>query len=146
MQEVWKIYPENKNYSVSNLGKVKNNTTGRELKIMNNGKGYCIVSIQGHPYKLHRVVGKCFIPNTNNKPQINHLDGNKQNNNVSNLEWVTNSENQKHAHSLGLMKYDYFTDNEITEIKKLSDEFFANLTSKFNKKITPLTLYKLSKK
>jgi len=146
MKEVWKVYPENKNYSVSNLGKVKNITTGRELKIMNNGKGYCIVSIQGHPNKLHRVVAKCFIPNPNNKPQVNHLDGNKSNNKVENLEWVTNAENQLHAHSLGLMKYDYFNDIEIIELKKLSDEFFNYLCTKFNKKITPLTLYNLSKK
>jgi hypothetical protein len=91
---------------------------------MNSEKGYGVVSIQGHPNKLHRVVAKCFIPNPNNKPQINHLDGNKLNNNIQNLEWVTNSENQKHAYSIGLRKYKVFNNTEIIEIKKLSDKFF----------------------
>lgn len=49
-------------------------------------------------YEVHRLVGEAFLPNTLNKPQINHKDCNGLNNNVSNLEWVTNSENAKYAY------------------------------------------------
>jgi hypothetical protein len=53
-------------------------------------------------FKNHRIVAECFIENSKNKPQINHIDGNKQNNHFSNLEWVNNSENMKHAYRIGL--------------------------------------------
>ena len=60
------------------------------------GKKYNRVSIKGKQYYIHRLVGIHFIDNPNNKPQINHIDNNSQNNIVSNLEWATNSENQVH--------------------------------------------------
>ena len=79
---------------------------GKELKgeICKNGYKRVHVSKNGKSKRLlvHRIVATAFIPNPDNLPEVNHKDGNKQNNNVSNLEWVTASENQKHAYKTGL--------------------------------------------
>ena len=58
---------------------------------------------------VHRLVAKTFIINPNNLPQVNHIDGNKLNNAISNLEWCDNSYNQKHAYKLGLQKKQFGT-------------------------------------
>lgn len=69
---------------------------GKKLKPFKTNKGYLKVTIRNKNLSVHRLVAMAFIDNPLNKPQINHIDGNKENNEVSNLEWVTNSENHKH--------------------------------------------------
>ena len=69
---------------------------------------------------VHRLVAQAFIPNPNGLAEVNHKDGNKSNNSVENLEWVTSSENKKHAYNIGL--------NAPPKPKKGSSNFWAKLT------------------
>lgn len=74
--------------------------------------------ITGYKYfLLHRHVAEMFVPNPDNKPIVNHIDGNKGNANYSNLEWVTHQENCLHAHRLGLNKRK-LTEKDVKEIRK----------------------------
>lgn len=67
------------------------------LAATDRGNGYLTVFIDGKTRYLHRIVAKAFIPNPENKEQVNHIDGNKSNDCVENLEWVSHFENIKHA-------------------------------------------------
>ena len=84
-------------YEITRNGKVINKHTGHTLAPQPNGKGYLRVSIGKKLMFIHRLVAEKYIPNPENKPQVNHKDGNKLNNCVDNLEWVTNQENRNHA-------------------------------------------------
>ena len=84
-------------YIVTEKGDVINKRSGRKIKPQPNGKGYLRVSIAGKLQFVHRLVAEKYVPNPEGKPQVNHKDGNKLNNFATNLEWVTNSENRKHA-------------------------------------------------
>ena len=68
-----------------------------------NTAGYASVRLPDKNHLVHRMVAEAFIPNPENKPQVNHKDGNKRNNNASNLEWVTPKENMAHAWANGLV-------------------------------------------
>lgn len=108
--EIWKdIIGYKGHYMVSNLGRIKSFKRKKEgaiLKLQKTHEGYMHIGLSLNGAKktlmVHRLVGFAFIKNPNNKPCINHKDGIKDNNNLSNLEWVTKSENTRHAHSIGL--------------------------------------------
>lgn len=99
MNEIYKdIAGFEDKYEVSSLGNVRNKITGRLLKPFSDGrKGYLQVSLckdnQKHYFKIHRLVALAFLPNPNNYPQVNHIDEDKSNNSVENLEWCTNQYN-----------------------------------------------------
>lgn len=93
--------------------------------------GYCKVHLtndtkQRKSYWLHRVIAMLFLENIENKEFVNHKDGNKLNNSVDNLEWTTRSENEKHAHKIGLKdfkgKNGKLTKEEVLQVKRLSTE------------------------
>ena len=100
MEEIWKDISFNDLYQISNKGNFK-----RGNKLINGwiqNTGYKTVNIKEKKYSIHRLVAEAFIPNPENKAQVNHKDGNKLNNCVSNLEWVTPKENVQHAFKIGL--------------------------------------------
>lgn len=89
-------------YIITKDGNVINKRNGHILKAQPNGKGYLRVSIGKHLKFVHRLVAEKYIPNPNNLPQINHKDGNKKNNSVDNLEWISNEGNRIHAVKNGM--------------------------------------------
>lgn len=104
---IWKdVVGSNGEYQISNTGIVITTKTGRILSPAVDARGYERVALfkmdRKKRYKVHRLVAMAFIPNPDNLPQVNHKDGNKRNNNVDNLEWITNADNMRHAKESGL--------------------------------------------
>lgn len=108
--EEWKPIPDYEDYHVSNFGRVKSfkYKSPRIIKPAFDKGGYLQVSLSKKDkpkvFRINRLVALAFIPNPEEKPEVNHIDGHPLNNHVSNLEWVTPSENQQHAVKLGLIK------------------------------------------
>ncbi len=96
--EEYKIIEGFENYSVSNFGNVKNNKTGRILKQALKRDGYygVVLSKNGKvkDFKVHRLVALTLIPNPKNKPQVDHINNIRTDNNINNLRWATHQENQ----------------------------------------------------
>jgi hypothetical protein len=106
--EIWKevvlenVDMEDKKYFVSNLGRFKNSYGIVMDNYKVNENGYIRVFIYNKTYALHRLISLAFLANNYNKEQVNHIDGNKLNNSLKNLEFVTNQENQIHKFKIGL--------------------------------------------
>lgn len=115
MNEVWKPVSVNNAYEISNKGRVRS-LPGRfkkskqpvEIKGWISFHGYRKIELCNSGKRtvvsLHQLIARAFIPNPDNKPEVNHIDGNKLNNDILNLEWVTRAENAKHAGKTGLMR------------------------------------------
>ena len=117
--EIWKeISDFNGIYEVFNFGRFRSlnrvtkcsdgrimNFKGKTLKLHKKSDGYVRVMLcingKSKLYSAHRLVAKTFIPNPENKKEVNHINSDRSNNNVYNLEWVTSSENLKHSYDFG---------------------------------------------
>ena len=144
-QEQWKPIQEfNGEYEVSNLGRVRSmkryyGVVGRIMPQTIQRKGYYAVTFwmnnKAYCRKVHRLVIEAFTPNPDNLPCINHIDGNKLNNHVSNLEWCTYQANMQHAVRTGLTHPHRWTDDERKQIsernkgQRVSDEQRAKLSA-----------------
>lgn len=142
MTEIWMdIKGYEGRYQVSNLGRVKSiarivvRTDGAHTPIKEtvrsqheNHKGYFKLNLRGTlgDAFVHRLVAMAFIPNPENKEFVNHINGDKKDNRVENLEWVSAKENSEHAVSTGLMKHkgagnpmSKLTEEKVIKIKRL---------------------------
>ena len=141
LKEIWKdVVGYEALYQVSNLGRVRsknrldgsgNKRKGMVRKLNPQKDGYIHVNLcksgKVKHIGVHRLVAQAFIPNPQNKPQVNHIDGDKANNHLSNLEWSTRSENMIHALKIGLVG-DFkgsgnikakLKENQVMEIRRL---------------------------
>lgn len=157
--EIWKpIKGFESSYEISNLGRVKSlarkvGTCYRRDRILSpriTKDGYLQVTLKSDgKQKYHaiaRLVGMHFIPNPNNLETVNHKDGNKQNNNVNNLEWMSQSDQMYHAYALGLKKpkrgsdniHSKLTNQDVKDIRQTYKRYCPNggssvaLSKKYN--------------
>ena len=129
--EIWSNILGYEDYWVNQKGEVMGRT-GKILKPAISKKGYLRLPLytcdRVQSFSVHRLVALAFIPNPLNLPQVNHIDCNKQNNNVSNLEWCTDEQNREHklANNLNVTKQG--TDHKLSKINEeaVEDIYLGN--------------------
>lgn len=127
------------NFEISNTGILRNKTTGKEYKQCKIKTGYMTVCVSlgsrnnKKLFKIHKCVAEAFLPNPDNKPEVNHIDGDKTNNDINNLEWVTGSENVKHAFDIGIAHARKGEDNTTSKLTWNDVGFIRNCYKGYDK-------------
>lgn len=154
-EEVWRpIKGFEGRLEVSNMGRIRSierivafGQNKRKVhqtiyKLHNDKDGYKMAGISGKTIKVHRAVAETFIPNPDNRPQVNHIDGDKSNNRADNLEWATQEENMQHASKHGLARHvsvvrddgeEYFTVNEAALANGVSPSCISAVINGYQK-------------
>ena len=139
-KEIWKIIDGYSDYAISNFGRIKNIRKNKIRKSTKGNNGYMYVTLylnkKTHSKTVHRLVAIHFLKNK--REQVNHKDGNKTNNKIENLEWVTRSENQLHCFKIGLNNHR----NERNTKAKLSFKDAIKIR-KLNKKMNQKDIGKI---
>lgn len=158
-EEIWKnVIGYEGLYQVSNLGRVKSldridsrgcKHKGRMLRLANS-HGYKVVGLSNcgklKVYFVHRLLAEAFISNPENKPQVNHIDGNKANSNINNLEWCTPKENNIHAIKTGLRTFKTGENNPLhTKFKGEGNPMYGKVGCMFGKHHSQEAKLKISK-
>lgn len=129
VEDNWVTIKKYSSHEINKNGCIRNKKTKYILKTCILNSGYLACSKFG---TIHRLLAEAFIPNINNGNEVNHIDGNKLNNTLTNLEWVTSSENRQHAYDMGLLK----------GRGKLTPRDKSDIIKKYNKGIYQSTLAK----
>ncbi len=143
-EEVWKdVIGYEEDFMVSNYGRVRRKEKtiicknkygeckkiikGRYLKPGLNSYGYYRFTCEKSKHMLvHRAVAEAFIPNPDEKPCVNHIDGDKTNNNINNLEWNTYAENNKHAYDIGLKEVTEYHKQKLSDMRSIPVKITKN--------------------
>lgn len=133
MQESdYQTLPDFPRYLVYKSGIILDTKYSKSVPFQTNTDGYLtctLTNVYGKrkTVRLHRILGLCFIENINNKSEINHKDGNKQNNTIENLEWNTHSENIQHAWNMGLLQNTPERSSKIrNQVRHIGKEHFKS--------------------
>lgn len=143
-------------YQISNFGRIRNYRTKKVLKNYISPEGYICNSLRHskekrtHTVRVHRLIAEAFIPNPNNYSIINHIDGNKQNNNIENLEWCTAQHNIQHSFDNGLQEptniilvgYDYV----IAFAMYLNGFLYGEIVERLGNKVKDRAVYQALKR
>lgn len=119
--------------------------SGNKMIYTEHHSEYLQCNINGVTERVHRIIAECFIPNPFNKPQVNHINGNKKDNRVENLEWATPKENTRHAYDNGLAsgKPKYGKANGRTKLNEEKVKFIRSHYNKYDKQYDMAELAKM---